>query len=298
MRASGGGFSLFARFVIAAALLAVCAYLAFEAIAGWHCLATTSDQGCGLSGFFHTIAMSISARFLWIVLRWDPEGVRASRTPAMPTGGASGGTIREWQDGTLPEPEDVPLGPEAGTVVETEDGLDIEFPVSSRVRGGVSLALWLVILAVLVFGGAVKSAKDAFLLAIVTVPVGWFAYLAVRERHRKCTLEATPEGLVCFQGWGRELTSRNIAKEEVDLLGPRPVLQQGEETWFEIAAILKSGERIVLGENIPGVAVADTLTRKIGAALQLNPEQVLTAAGGGRRLKAPLDALLGRGKTT
>ncbi len=298
MRASGGGFSLFARFVIAAALLALCAYLAFEAIAGWYCLATTSDQGCGLSGFFHTIAMSIAARFLWMVLRWDPEGMRASRAPAVRAGTARGETIRQWQEGTLPEPEDVPLGPEAGTVVQTADGLNIEFPVATRVRGGVTIAMWLVFLAAILFGGALKSVMHAVVIAIVTFPFSWFVYLSMRERLHKCTLEATPEGLVCCQGWGESLPCRNIAKEEIDLLEPRPVVQEGEETLFEVAAILKSGECIVIGENIPGVAIADTLTRTIGAALGLYPEQVLTAAGGGRRLKAPLDALLGSGKTT
>jgi hypothetical protein len=298
LRAPGGGFSLFARFVVAAALLALCAYLAFEAIAGWYCVATTSDRGCGLSGFVHTFAMAIAARFLWRLLRWDPEGMRASRAPAMPAGGASGGTIREWQDGTLPEPQDVPLGPEAGKVVEAEDRLNIEFPVATRVRGGVTVAMWLVFLGAIVFGGALKSVGTAVVLAIVSFPLSWFVYLSMREHHHKCTLEATPEGLMCCQGWGDNLSCRNIAKEEIDLLEPRPVLQQGEETLFEVAAILESGERIVIGENIPGVAIADTLTRKIGAALQLNPEQVLTAAGGGRRLRAPLDALLGSGKTT
>lgn len=293
MRSTGSAISLTLRFVAAAVLFAFGLYLAVKAATGWYRAFNAAEGGSGTAAILYTLAAVFVGGLTLRLLKWDP----ARRSPPVPSPAQRTNEVidkvRELAETPLPEPVDVPLPASAGTIESTADGLHIEFPQAQSVIGGGSSILLAVIFGAVMAGESTTTAGIVILLPLAAVFVAWPLYASLRGRYRRCCLDASVGGLVTCRGWGDKLRCREIPRGEIDLLEPRLVVMHGTESFFEIAAVLRDGERVVLGENIPGLAVADTLVRRIGTALGLHPEQVFTTAGSARRQLAPLLGILG-----
>lgn len=293
MASTGSAILLTLRFVAAVGMFAFGLYLAFEAATGWYRSYSSGAGGADVQAILYTAAALFVGRLTWRLLKWDPDRHSLLPSPIQRTKDALD-RAREIAAVPIPEPEDVPLPESAGTIESNADGLHIEFPRTKSVIGAGSMILLAVIIGGVLTGGSVTAGSLAILLPLAALFVVWPLYLSLRARYLRCCLEASEAGLVICRGWGEELPCREIARDEIDFLEPRPVTSQGSEMFFEIAAVLRSGERVVLGENVPGLAVADTLVRRIGTALGLHPEQVFTTARSIRRQIGPLRDVLGK----
>lgn len=185
----------------------------------------------------------------------------------------------------IPETPDVPLP--AGFAREDSRGvLHLEFPRRPAEAGdGASWLFLIVFTGGMLFGGGGGHGLWILLPVVFIAVVGWGLMKGLGARLRRSTVEASPAGLVVRRSHGFGSRRRDIARNEIACLEPYPTdarIGRGpwepSETFFEIAAVLHDGRRVVLGDNISGTPLADTVVRRIGAALGLHPEQCLTVA--------------------
>lgn len=210
---------------------------------------------------------------------------------ALPVDAGSRKPLGEATALQIPEPEDVPL-PRSIEIEPIPFGIRIGFPRQERdsrdVFGWIAGGLFgVTFIAVGLLPGAGGGGWAFVAFGVVCV---FFFLLELRQAYRRCAVEVTRKGLVSRKGYGGLATRTVVARQEIDFLETRPNVATGHPgastTYFEIAAIRANGERMVLGENVPGLAVADTLVRRVGRELGLHPEQILNAAATVRRALA------------
>lgn len=203
---------------------------------------------------------------------------------------------REFLDDPEAEPGDIEL-PASIRVQRTARGIRVEFPRagwSTTEATGVALTGFMGITFTVV---AVRSGFSLLPLAFGLILCGFFLG-AMRSNFRRCIAEAGPAGLDCQRGYAGFLSRTYIPRLDIDFLEVRPNgsggAVKGKDTGFEIAVVRRGeGGRFVLGENVPGIAAADTLARRFGQALSLAPEQVLGAAATARRQLGAAESALG-----
>jgi hypothetical protein len=193
-------------------------------------------------------------------------------------------------DAIVPEPGDVAL-PKSIRVEPAARGIRVEFPRSERsltdTIGWVLSGFMGMGFTVFAFAGEERG--FAILPLVMGLAMVAFFLRGLRESFRQCRVDAGPAGLDSRRGYFGFSSHTYIPRLEVDYLEVRPTGPGGgspgtPEPVFEIAAVRSGGAgRFVLGENVRGVAAADTLVRRIGRALALPPEKVLGAAGSLRR---------------
>jgi hypothetical protein len=179
-----------------------------------------------------------------------------------------------------------------GNVAETPDRFSIEFPRLDGAGTAPTLATAAVFAGLVLFGSWKSGAASLAVAVALAAAVAWAVHGVLRGRHRRYRLEVSPGGLVTCRGYGDKLQCREIAKEEIDFIEPRHSLSVGDTRYFELIVELRSGERVVLCESIPGEASVDLLVRRIGEVAQLHPEQALSAAAAIRRRGASLARFL------
>ena len=202
---------------------------------------------------------------------------------------------RDFLDDPKAEPEDIEL-PASIRLQRTARGIRVEFPRagwSTTDATGVVLTGFMGVTFTVI---AVRSGFSLLPLAFGLILCAFFLG-AMRSNFRRCIAEAGPAGLDCQRGYAGFLSRTYIPRLDVDFLEVRPNssggMAKGRETGFEIAVVRRDGERFVLGENVPGIAAADTLARRFGQALALHSEQVLGAAATARRLLGAAESALG-----
>lgn len=203
---------------------------------------------------------------------------------------------REAIDDLGPEPADVAL-PASIRVERIGRGIRVEFP---RPRWSVTDVTGLVLTGFMGVSFTVVGVRSGYSLLPLAfgLIVCAFVLRAMRSAFRRCIAEAGPAGLDCRRGYAGFSSRTYIPRLDIDFLEVRPNASggqaKGKDSDFEIAVVRRDGGgRFVLGENVPGIAAADTLARRIGQALSLKPEQVLGAAATTRRLIGEAESVLG-----
>lgn len=199
----------------------------------------------------------------------------------------------------LPEPEDVSL-PASIRIEPMPSGIRLEFPRQERdsrqvfgwlVTGAFGvIATWL--------GATAKPGENGWIAIVFGLACAFFFVIEFRLAFRRCMVEVNPGGLVSRKGYGGLATRTFVARRDIDFLETSLSGATGHPgafaSHFRIAVIRADGRRIVLGDNVQGIAVADTLVRRIGRELGLHPEQVLNVAASARRVVAPFQGLFSR----
>jgi hypothetical protein len=202
---------------------------------------------------------------------------------------------RRMLDDPEAKPADVAL-PASIRVERTARGIKVEFPRAGRSTPEVTGIARTGFMGLTFTVVAIRSGFSLIPLAFGLILCGFFLG-ALRSSFRRCIAEAGPAGLDCRRGYAGFSSRTTIPRLDIDFLEVRPNSSggpvKGAQTAFEIAVIRGDGKRFVLGENVPGIAAADTLVRRFGQALSLQPEQVLGAAATVRRLLGAAESALG-----
>ncbi len=199
----------------------------------------------------------------------------------------------------IPEPQDVSL-PASIRIEPMPSGIRIEFPRQERdsrqvfgwlVTGAFGvIATWL--------GVTAKAGENGWIAIVFGLACAFFFVIEFRLAYRRCVVEVNPGGIVSRKGYGGLATRTFVARRDIDFLETSLSGATGQPgafaSHFRIAVIRADGRRIVLGDYVQGIAVADTLVRRIGRELGLHPEQVLNVAVSARRVLSPFHGLSAR----
>ena len=199
----------------------------------------------------------------------------------------------------IPEPEDVSL-PASIRIEPMPSGIRLEFPRQERdsrqvfgwlVTGAFGvIATWL--------GVTAKAGENGWIAIVFGLACAFSFVIEFRLAYRRCVVEVNPGGLVSRKGYGGLATRAFVARRDIDFLETSLSGATGQPgafaSHFRIAVIRADGKRIVLGDYVQGIAVADTLVRRIGRELGLHPEQVLNTAATMRRTVAPFGGIFPR----
>jgi hypothetical protein len=196
---------------------------------------------------------------------------------------------------TWPEGDDVAIPASVAEIREEPDSLQVEFAQARNVLGGLSgLAFMLAVMGLIAFNGGLAghSVASLILFAAIALALAWMAYSALAGRTRRHSIEASDGSLTVCTGHGSSRKCRTFARNEIDFLEARPTEATGTDVRLEIAAILRDGRRVVIAGNLPGIAITDTLVRRIGRRVGLYPEQCLATIPAARRGSQPIRELL------